>query len=319
MSFYKVSPLALTFGSVIDANGTQDLPDREAFMNLFVCGGAILLRGFPHRTDSFVKFSDSCCATFSKYVGGGARFRALDRISRGAEGTLLTTTGNESGFSMPLHGEMYYQKMRPDMLWFYCERPPMVKGQTTLADGRELFSRLSERSKALLRSTRLLYRRDLSPADWQTMFKTESPDELHQICEANEMTLEVRSDDSIVIEYVTPAIRPAHSDGEIFINNAMLLVKSELAFRNGEAAPFVGTATAKVPLVVRLEDGSVLPEWLIADIDEVSEEITIEVQWQRGDILAVDNRRILHGRRKTVGDREILVRLGNLREASTAA
>jgi alpha-ketoglutarate-dependent taurine dioxygenase len=319
MSLYKVSPLAPTFGWVIDANGIPDVPGCEEFMDLFVRGGAILLRGFPFVTDSFVKFSDSCCGTFSKYVGGGARFRALDRISRGAEGTLLTTTGNESGFSMPLHGEMYYQKLRPDMLWFYCERPPSVKGQTTLADGRELFARLSERSKTLLRSTRLLYRRDLSPADWQTMFKTESLNELRQICDANQMTLEIRSDDSIVIEYVSPAIRTAEGDGEIFINNAMLLVKSELALRSGEAAQFVGAATTKVPLVVRLEDGSALPDWLIADVDAVSEEITIEVQWQRGDVVAVDNRRILHGRRKAVGDREILVRLGNLAEASAAA
>jgi len=313
MTAYSTTPLADTFGQIIQPHHPDGLPDPEAAMQRFRQSGAVLLRGFPFTVESFTAFSDRCCPRFSKYVGGGIRFKALDRAARDDSGTVLSTTGNTQSFSIPLHGEMYYQKDRPDLLWFYCATPPLTRGQTTLADGRELFARLTEQSKQLLRGQRLKYARDLSRDEWRTAFLTDDIDELRKLCQVNELSLEVRPDESVLIDFVESALT-TYQGQEAFINNAVLIWSFEKGLREGYAAKIFGEGDvpSKPHMVVRLEDGSELPDWLMDDIERASEEVTVDVNWQAGDVVMVNNRGILHGRRKTVGEeRDILVRLGH--------
>jgi len=311
---FKVSRIRPEFGSLVEANPGSGLPDAAAVMHLFAGEGALLLRGFPFDLDAFVAFTDRCCKSFSTYVGGGIRFRALNRESLGAGGTVMTTTGSTQAFPIPLHGEMYYQKLRPDMLLFYCQQAPAEHGQTVLADGRAIFEQLSKETQSLLRGRRLRYIRELAAADWATSFMTEDPAELKRICEDNELTLELREDGSARIEYVAPAVFATDDGREAFINSSILLWHFERAVFSGAAAATLGSAAPdRPPLVVRFEDGSEIPESMMREIDEAADPLTFKVRWQVGDVVMVDNRKIMHGRRKTVGaDRQILVRLGNL-------
>src|SRR5437763_2679093 len=157
---HLVSSLGPTFGTLVCAD-RPTIPPPEGVWDLLDRSGAVLFRVFGFTPGSFVSFSDSCCSAFSTYVGGAFRFRSLDRVSLGAHGTLLSPTGATQAFAIPLHGEMYYQKDRPETLWFFCNRAPSKRGQTTLADGREIMNTLSYQSKALLRSHELLYIREL--------------------------------------------------------------------------------------------------------------------------------------------------------------
>lgn len=320
MNSYSSAPLSLTFGVVLTGSPGAGLPDTREIMNLFRDKGAVLLRSFEFNTDSFVSFSDECCASFSAYVGGGSRFRALNRESLGAGGTLMSVTGGSQAFPLPLHGEMYYQKERPDMLWFYCKTPPTVKGQTTMADGCELFARLSDRSKALLTAQRLRYVRELGREDWEMSFMTKDPDELRRLCEINELSLDLRDDGSARIEYLAPAVQPVEGRRQAFINTTMLLWNVERAMLAGLVGDVLGPdAPKRPPLVVRLEDGSELPEWLMNEVQTVADSLTVKVDWQADDVLLVDNHWVLHGRRKSEGTREIMVRLGNFAADADAA
>jgi alpha-ketoglutarate-dependent taurine dioxygenase len=311
---FRVSRIRPEFGSLVEANPGADLPDPAAVMNIFLSEGALLLRGFPFDLDAFVAFTDRCCRSFSTYVGGGIRFRALNRESMGAGGTVMTTTGSTQSFPIPLHGEMYYQKLRPDVLWFYCKQAPAEHGQTVLADGRAVFESLSAETQALLSKARLRYIRELAAADWATSFMTDDPAELKSICDANELTLELREDGSARIEYVSPAVFAAEDGRQAFINSSILLWHFERAVLSGAAASALGgSAPERPPLVVRFEDGSEIPESVIREVDEAADPLTAKIKWQVGDVVLVDNRKIMHGRRKTVGaDRQVLVRLGNL-------
>ena len=65
-----------------------------------------------------------------------------------------------------------------------------------------------------------------------------------------------------------------------------------------------------------LADGSEFPRGTLAAIVEVSARLTVDVGWEPGDTLVVDNGRYLHGRRAfTDPGRRILVRMGYLRGA----
>ena len=76
--------LSPTFGCLIESQAPGVAPDRDEVLARFNEQGAVILRGFPFTKDSFVAFSDSCCASFSAYIGGGFRFRALDREAKDA-------------------------------------------------------------------------------------------------------------------------------------------------------------------------------------------------------------------------------------------
>lgn len=314
------APLTETFGAIVQPpSGSSALPDPGDVMRFFAERGAIILRGFPFTKASFTEFSNAACAGFSSYVGGGFRFRGLDRQSKDASGTVLSTTGSTQSFPIALHGEMYYQTQRPDVLWFFCEKAPARRGQTTVADGAALFAGLSDASKDLLRSRQLLYVRQLGAADWPTTFQTEDPEAMKRICAANGTSVAMAPDGSIRTEYRAAAIRPGRDGRETFINNALMLWQFEAGFRAGLASALLGDDVKQLPLVVRLDDGSELPASLVEDVERAGEACTVEIVWQEGDIAIVDNRRILHGRRKTGGEaREILVRLGELGAATAA-
>jgi alpha-ketoglutarate-dependent taurine dioxygenase len=311
---FQISPLSPTFGLMLEAAPGDPLPDPAEVMRLGLEAGALLLRGFALDLDSFVDFTNRCCPGFSTYVGGGIRFRALNRDSLGAGGTVMSTTGSSQSFPIPVHGEMYYQKQRPDVLWFYCQQAPSEHGQTIVADGRLVFERLSPATREILCSKRLRYIRELSAEDWATSFMTEDPGELKRICDANDLALEVRPDRSVRIEYLAPAVFPAGEGRHALINSAILLWEFERAVVSGAAAAVLGAgAPEKPPMVVRFEDGQEIPEAIMREIEQASDSATVRLNWRNGDVAMVDNRFVMHGRRKTVGaERKILVRLGNL-------
>ncbi|MEZ4714992.1 MAG: TauD/TfdA family dioxygenase [Caldilineaceae bacterium] len=149
-----VSPLTATYGTVIsNDNGESvlDLDERQ-IVDLFSRSGALVLRGFNSTLDEFRTFTDCYGSDFLTYQGGGFRFRSFDRRAINDESTILSVTGGSQGFPMPLHGEMFYLKIRPRILWFRCEIPPERDGETTLGDGAEIFAALSPATQELLRT-----------------------------------------------------------------------------------------------------------------------------------------------------------------------
>lgn len=48
----------------------------------------------------------------------------------------------------------------------------------------------------------------------------------------------------------------------------------------------------------------------MSELNEIAERISIEISWQKGDILMIDNTRIMHGRRAFEDkQRDIYIRL----------
>ena len=80
--------------------------------------------------NSFVDFTRSITPNFINYSGG-----AYPRDPIDGDNTVLSVTGNRQAFAVPLHGEMFYTKSRPAVLWFFCSTPPEADGETTVCDG----------------------------------------------------------------------------------------------------------------------------------------------------------------------------------------
>ena len=64
------------------------------------------------------------------------------------------------------------------------------------------------------------------------------------------------------------------------------------------------------PELVCFDDDSEITDEIMSELNEIAERITIEISWQKGDILMIDNTRIMHGRRAFEDEqRDIYIRL----------
>ena len=218
----KVEPLFAGFGAQVALAADSRLPDEAEVADLFATHGAVLFRGYPFTLDSFSDFTESLCGRWSSYLGGGFRFRGLDRVAYDKSGTLMSTTGSTQSFGIPLHGEMYYQEDRPDVIFFFCKSAPSQQGQTTLADGCAVFAELAPATRTFFGSEELLYVRDLEKADWEVAFRTADVAVLRDICARNRMTVTIDDGLGAHIEYATSGLKVV--DGRTaFINNALML------------------------------------------------------------------------------------------------
>lgn len=257
--------------------------------------GAVLFRGFSSDRTSFKTFTDQLCGGFLNYEGGASARGKVD-----GQETVLTVTEPSMLHGIPLHGEMYYTKRRPDLLFFYCERPAAEDGETTVADGTALYRGLSPETRRYFTERRIKYVCTYPDGRWQQLFQTEDVADVAAYCDENDMTFSQRNDRSIITEYVTSAVsQPLFHEGPAFINNIFTMVRWEQA----------GFGLR----VVRDEKGEPLSPWIVDELQELERRETRPVEWRPGDLLMVDNTRLLHGRRAfTDTNRSIFVRLGSV-------
>ncbi len=310
---FLTKSLHQTFGLMIEAGdctSVDKLPATE-FIQLFKQHGALLLRDFKVDTETFLNFTSLYTREFSTYQGGGLRWGQLDRKQIDGHETLLSVTGSTQSFAVPLHGEMYYMRRKPGILWFYCAHPPEQAGETTLCDGIKLHESMSEDLKAFFARNRLKYVRQLTAEEWPVVFQTNELPVLRKWCAENGAELTVEDDNSILVEYVCSATSK-NGEADVFINNLLIVYSAEQAIRTGVAQQVLGSLPRNVcPMVVRLESGAEVPEEVVAEIRKTAESLTYNVSWRQDDILMVDNTRVLHGRKRCEGQgRSIYVRMG---------
>lgn len=310
---FAAQPIDDGIGAIIEARGRAlDDVSPDHVGALLRHYGVLRFRGFTHETDGFVAFSDRLTEDFSNYRGGGLRFAMLDREAVGGHSTVLTTTGHTQSFGIPLHGEMYYMKYPPQLLWFYAEVPPKEGGQTTLCDGATLFKALKPETQAWFAENNIKYVRNLVEGDWQATFMTDDLDEARAFAAESDLTMSHDPETGTVrAEFECSALR-RHGADTLFINNALFIYLGEMAFKSGWAAKNLpGLRSAECPMVVRAADGSEIPPAVMDDVRKTSDRLTRKIPWQQGDIVLIDNHRVLHGRAETDGGkRSILVRLG---------
>ena len=263
--------------------------------------GAVLLRGSgaPRSRAGFLRWSDAV-------EPGGFRAAGAGRVLGGDNGrapvdghpSLFTTTGPGYDHPVPLHGELHFHQRRPPRrLWLYCERAPRSGGATLVCDGVRLLAALPDEIRHACETRPLAYTRHHAPEVWPRLYGTADPERLGAACEAAGIALELRDDGAIATRFLAPAVRRS-SGVPAFVNNLLPFALRELEEPNATRAR------------VRWADGERIPPEWVREIDRLARKLAIEVRWQRGDVVVLDNHRMLHGRDDLGrGPRRILVRL----------
>ncbi|MGA9377511.1 MAG: TauD/TfdA family dioxygenase [Phormidium sp.] len=268
----------------IDRINILDL-DQQEIIQLFKAEGLLLFRGFETNVEIFTKFSNIFSTNFMDYTGGVFNRKIINN-----DPTVLTV--NDFQTEIKLHGEMYYQQNIPLMLWFFCAHPALQDGETIVCDGQLFYNEMSNSLKNLFSKKKLKYNGHLNQDEWKKRYKTDDLSVIKQICESNKINIQVNENESIDLHYTCPAIHLSkYGNHPVFINS-LLPTKS------------------LYPKAVCFDDDSEITDDIISELSEIAAKTTVDIRWQKGDILMVDNTRIMHGRRAFADDqRDIYLRL----------
>lgn len=263
--------------------GTGKLEDLEveAVCNAFQKYSVVLFRGFESGQDHFRTFSSKISSEFVTHVNFSRPFYG-DRTMTGV------SPGHGHFFA---HAEMGYLPFKPDVAWFYCECPARKGGETTIYDGIEVLKRLRADTRRLFESARILFSLSISQQVWCEI----RPDK-------ELLNLYLSKFDNRVFSFEFDESNYLHTR---FITSAIAKTRygSHFAFCNS-------LLDSDMPL---FEDGSPIPKNAIRDVISATEQLSVPVVWQPGDVLMLDNSRFMHGRRQFEGqERKILVRFSNI-------
>ncbi len=240
--------------------------------------GVVRLRGFSVDQAAFIALSNR--------ISSRAIVHALGAIRRklSTDGTVVTVLpGNHF---VDLHGEMYFLPRHPDLVWFWCERPPARGGATTVADGSAFLHALTPATRDELVRRPIRFTVPLSADGLRSLGDSEDLDRAIANIRRLPGVLDVeRHADQYALHYTTCAVV-----GDAFINSIMNVRRQSNT------------------IVVRFADGDDFAPGLLDELAEVGEAVSHDLDWLAGDVVVIDNSRCAHGRRAFEGDRAIQVR-----------
>ncbi|KAJ6829266.1 clavaminate synthase-like protein [Iris pallida] len=278
--------------------------EREWIAKTLQEHGAILFRGFDIRCAE-----DYSCVIKAFgweefcYQGPADRIKLADRV--------YTANAVPSDIMISFHHEMAMIKEFPPRIMFFCQQPPPVGGQTTIISSSVVVEKVEEELPQVLEKmeqdgiiftlhTKSIYKNSttsdpLAGTVWQRMLKT--TDEV----EAKKRALDMLACNNVKF----------NSDGTACFTFGLMNPIREF---NGKRVMFnrvVGYETGERDAFVTFGDGSPVPSNATETIKKIYEENCVDINWQKGDILLVDNLAVQHARRPGKPPRIVLVSLSN--------
>ncbi len=243
--------------------------------------GAVLLRGYGASLEEFRAFTERFHDRFVRYPG---------RQLFSGDGTVQAVAAGER--AIPLHAELCYLPGAPDVCWFHCGRASAHGGETLLADGVAIARTLDEAPGSSL-DRPIHYRLEI-PAEVfpQLLDATTVEGALAFIRQRGWSHAFDRVEDRLFVDWSTSLLaQPLGGGPPAFINQLL----------------YWGLDSERITWA----DGEAISASFLRRAQEASERHTARLTWDAGDIVAFDNRRFLHGRRRvTDPKRRIHTRFG---------
>jgi alpha-ketoglutarate-dependent taurine dioxygenase len=270
--------------------------------------GAILFRGFNLKLISdFERVAQAICPElFSEYG---------DLPRENVDGKIYTSTPYPSDQTILFHNESSHLHSWPMKIAFYCVKAAMQGGETPIVDCRKVYRMLNPSVRERFRQKKVMYVRNYIAGldiDWSTFFQTTDRVQVEKYCRQSNIGFEWKENDVLKTWQVRDVITKHPKSNEmIFFNQLQLyhissieqeLLKSLLLLYREEG----------LPRQVYYGDGSPIEHSIMDEIGEIYRKAAVAFRWQVGDFLLLDNMLTAHGRNPYVGNRKIVVAMGEM-------
>jgi alpha-ketoglutarate-dependent taurine dioxygenase len=282
--------------------GNRDFID----LNLLRHGG-LLFRGFHLGTgDDFGRCVQALGFSPMRYAEGATpRTEVGDR--------LYTSTEYPADQTIALHNELTYVTTWPRRITFFCVTPAARRGQTPLANVRNVYERIPPRVREPFERRGWMLVRNFGTGlslPWQQSFHTRDGAEVEAYFRRARIEWEWVGDDGLRTRQVRGAVvrHPETGDPLWFNHVAFWHISSlEAKVRASLEAMF---REEELPYNTFYGDGGRIADEDVAEIRAAYAAEQVEFDWRRGDLIVLDNMLVAHGRNPYEGERRILVAMG---------
>lgn len=289
--------------------------NREFINTKVLEHGAILFRGFHLETPAdFERVAASICSELYGEYG--------DLPRAGVAGKIYQSTPYPADKMILFHNESSHMSRWPQKINFFCAQPAEQGGATPVADCREVARLMDSQILRNFEEKGLMYVRNFSPGldvSWQQFFHTSDRHEVEVACKQAGMTCEWTGKDSLRIAQRCQAVTRHPKTGEkIFFNQVQLhhVYCLDAAVRDSLLTLF---KREELPRHVYYGDGSEIEDFVMEHVSQVYEQCAVRFEWQKGDMITVDNMLVCHARDPHVGARKICVAMGEMITADEVA
>ncbi|WP_196137578.1 TauD/TfdA family dioxygenase [Aliikangiella sp. G2MR2-5] len=271
--------------------------------------GAILFRGFElENVEDFEGVIQTVLEEVTPYLGGATPRKVISS-------KVSTSTEFPSDQEISLHNELSYEHSIPSKLLFFCLQQPVKGGQTQIADVNRVFDYIdSEIISAFYNNNgwKLIrnYGMGFGP-NVESGFGTTDVDEIKRECEKRDVELQVIKSDLLRTIHLRSAVtNHPNSDLPLWLNHIVFWHSSSLPKQYFE---YMSNAFApeEFPYFTCYGNGESIPDEFAENIRAAYRKAEVVFDWQKGDVLLLDNYRVAHGRKPFEGERKILVSMGN--------
>lgn len=289
--------------------------NREFINRSLLEHGAVLFRDF--KLDSPADFEGVAGSICSELYG---EYGDLPR--EGVAGKIYKSTPYPADKMILFHNESSHMSRWPRKISFYCAQPAEQGGATPVADCREVARSMDPDILRKFEEKGLKYVRNFSPGldvSWQQFFHSNDRHEVEAACNQAGMTCEWKENDSLRVGQLCQAVARHPKTGEkIFFNQVQLhhVYCLDPSVRDSLLSIF---KREDLPRHVYYGDDTEIEDSVMEHVGQVYEKCAVRFQWQRGDMITLDNMLVCHARDPHVGERKICVAMGEMITAREAA
>jgi alpha-ketoglutarate-dependent taurine dioxygenase len=276
---------------------------RASIDELLGDAGAVLLRGFPVRTpEDFQAAVRSSAPALLSYS-----YRSSPRTEEIAG--VYTSTEYPPAEEIPLHNENSYAHAWPLRIWFFCQQPAAAGGATPIADSREIARRLDPVLVKRFAELGVMYVRNYRKGmdlPWQEVFQTDDKADVQRFCDQAGISCEWRGEELRTRQLCQGVATHPRTGEVVWFNQAHLFHPSALDDEVREAMLSL-FGEEGLPRYACYGDGTPIADDDLAAIRDAYQAGMVDVDWQQGDVLVLDNMLAAHGRRPFTPPRRVLV------------
>ncbi|WP_298917445.1 condensation domain-containing protein [uncultured Nostoc sp.] len=287
----------------------------EFIENELLKHGTILFRGF--KTNTVTEFENFAGVVCSNLFGD---YGDLPRIGEGNK--VYGSTPYPADKAILFHNESSHLHCFPLKIWFFCVQPAKQGGETPIIDCRKAYQILPAQLREKLAAKQFMYVRNYMnnlDVSWQDFFRTSDKSVVEDYCRQAGINFEWYGDDSLITRQVRPALAVHPRTGEsVFFNQIQLhhIAYLDVKTRDSLLSLF---DEKQLPRNVYYGDGTPIEDNVIAEINQVYHHSQTSFLWCKGDILMLDNMLCAHGRSPYIGQRKIVVAMGEMIHSNNIA